>query len=585
MDSSKQAPGVMADLRKRAEERMDQREARLPDLTEIEIRKIVYELGTHQIELEMQNEELRLAQLGIAESRDRYAELYDFAPIGLVEVNQHGRISEANLTATQLLQLELDDVVMKNFVTLVHPADSDHFHIEFRKISQTMNAGSIEVRMVRAPAGFFHARLDIGAKRFNHKADSNRLVSICDISSEKQIEAERQRIQTQLQHSQRLESLGVMAGGIAHDFNNLLTCIKLHGSVIDDGLEANSTLKANSQQINMAVEQAAELCQQMLCFAGKSEFKQQAFDLSTALRNTTTLLRSSITRDIRLEIALAANSPRINGDITQIQQVVMNLAINACEASEQGGMVRIATSAVNAIDPSIANSEWNAPLAPGEYACIEVTDHGCGISTENIAKIYEPFYSTKFAGRGLGLSVVAGIVSRHKGAISIVSSEGSGTTFRVLFPAAATQTGSTPPDVVIRALDSRHPSPPGPFNHKSILVVDDEESVRSAMQAILKANHFETLFAENGEDAVEVFASHRNDISLILLDLTMPGLAIHETLTGIRAIQNDVPIVVMSGYSEDDVSRLLIDWDIVEFLQKPFENPANTIKRILRRVG
>ena len=319
----------------------------------------------------------------------------------------------------------------------------------------------------------------------------------------------------------------------------------------------------------------------MLCYAGKSEFKQETIDLSTALQNTTALLRSSITKDVRLEISLADNLPRINGDLTQIQQVVMNLAINASEASKGGDIVRVATFAINAPDPLLLNSEMSAPLAPGEYVCIEVVDTGCGISKEDIAKIYEPFYSTKIAGRGLGLSVVASIVARHQGVISIDSVQGRGATFRVLLPVAACEMESTPPEIVKNTLDSNQTSPLDIPSSKSILVVDDDVAVRKAMQAILKDSEFDVLTAESGEDAVEMFACHSNDISLILLDLTMPGFTLVETLTGIRAIQNDIPIVIMSGYSEENVSKLLEDWNIAAFLPKPSGDPVRTVRQVL----
>ena len=583
MNKADEPRDLIASLRKRAEDRMNQRQSQLPNLSEAEIAEVVYDLGTHKVELEIQNEELRCAQLQIVQSRDRYADLYDFAPIGFVTLNQRGKISEANLTAIKLFQLDFDEIVGKNFATLVHEEDSDSFFVQFRKISQTDAPGSIELRLVRDSGSFFHARLDIGIARSNSVGTSSRLVSICDISQKKEADEERQQIQAQLQHAHRLESLGVLAGDIAHDFNNLLTCIELHNSLIADNFEPDSVLHGYAGQVTIAVQQAAELCNQMLCYAGKNEVKQQSIDLSAALRNTTALLRSTTKNNYGLEISLSDKLPRIIGDLSEIQQVVMNLVINACEASQRGDIVTIATFAINAQDPLLEKTTMSAPLEPGDYVCIEVVDTGDGISQENLAKIYEPFYSTKFVGRGLGLSVVAGIIRRHKGAISIDSVQGCGTTFRVLLPVVACKE-SLAPQTMMNDLDVGQTSRPDFSNIKSILVVDDEAAVLNALQAILEANHFDTLSAQSGKEAVELFARRSNDISLILLDLVMPGFTIDETLEGIRAIQNDVPIIIMSGYSEEDASKLLTDWDIAEFLQKPCENIANNIKQIFHRI-
>ncbi len=560
---------------------MRSREAGIPDLSEVEGKQLVFELGTHQIELEMQNEELRRFQAQIVESRDAFAELYEFAPVGYVTIDENARIVRANLTATELFQINRDALLGRELRSLVCEEDSDVFFLSYRRIKKTQAHGTIEIRLKRAD-GEFHARIILGGQRKSAKYSPCRLVAISDISDSVQATVERIELQQKLQESQRLESLGVLAGGIAHDFNNFLSTIALNNTLVAASLEQGSDLRSQTDQIDVAIEQSTALCEQMLVYAGKVKDEWREVDVSSIIQGTAELLRSSVSKNVHLDLLLTEALPLIMGDPSQIVQVVLNLVINASEAIIDGGNVVVATSLWDGEAPSLEETILSNPLTPGEYVCIQVEDTGCGITPENAQRIFEPFFTTKFAGRGIGMSVVSGVVHRHQGTISIDSSVGQGTTFRVLLPAIdAHRLDYINPKRSSAAEETDASSQANILDLGAILVVDDEKTVRFAMQAVLEAVGFRTLAAECGEEAIATIQQADQEISLILLDVTMPGLSIDATIAGMREYRSDIPIVLMSGHHERDLAALMEENAIADFLPKPLGKPVDVVRKVL----
>jgi two-component system, cell cycle sensor histidine kinase and response regulator CckA len=369
-----------------------------------------------------------------------------------------------------------------------------------------------------------------------------------DVTEQRQIE-ERQR------HAQKLESIGVLAGGIAHDFNNLLTSILGNASMLKmdaEGVE-NRRLKA----IIESSERAAALTRQLLAYAGKGHFEIADFDLSRLVRSSADLIRVSIPKNIDFRLDLPASLPLVRGDSSQIQQVVMNLAINAAEAIETSeGRVTISA---RARDLDAAGAARISPeIAAGRYISVRVRDNGSGMDTATKARIFDPFFTTKFTGRGLGLAAVQGILRSHKGAITVESTPGRGSAFTVYLPssdasgvkASLEDTGK----VDVRA--------------GTILVVDDEEPIRAFTQAALEMSGYQVLLAEDGRQASEVLVTG-SGADLVLLDVMMPVLGGVETYCELRSKWPEMAFLIVSGYSEDEVHNLGIPAD-VPFLEKPY---------------
>ena len=368
-----------------------------------------------------------------------------------------------------------------------------------------------------------------------------------DISGQKILERQRQ--------SQRLESLGLLAGGIAHDFNNLLTGILGNASLLSEGLSASDPNQQFLQDLMKSAERAAELTMQLLAYAGKGRFVISSLNLSGLVTEINKLISASIPKSVCVRLELDKNLPEIEGDRNQLQQLVMNLIINGAEAiGEDAGtvVVRTGTHRIDDIDVQLAAD--GTIICPGSYVYIEVRDDGCGMDPATSAKIFEPFFTTKFTGRGLGLSAALGIVKAHNGAIRLSSARGGGSTFRVYFPLG---TGSD--------LDVQRKKQRG-----IVLVVDDEEAIRSIAKSALESHGYRILTASNGRDALEVFRDKPKSINAIVLDLTMPVMGGREALPAIRAIRSDVPVVLISGYSEDQMKPLLASDKLTGFLQKPF---------------
>ncbi len=376
----------------------------------------------------------------------------------------------------------------------------------------------------------------------------------------------------QMRHTQRLESVGLLAGGIAHDFNNLLTGVLGNATLVLETLPESSPHRAPLERVVKAAEQAAHLTRQLLAYAGKGRFVIEPLNMSDIVRDILPLLHVSVPRHIDLRLSLHEPLPRIRADRGQMQQLIMNLVINAAEAMEdRSGIIMISTGVEALTEDDLARARIRDQAKPGSYVCLEVRDNGTGMDEETCAKIFDPFFTTKFTGRGLGLSAVMGIVRGHGGALQVNTKPGVGSTFTVHFPMADQQ--SAPARDLTKATFKMH-----------VLVIDDERTVRQTCRAMLERAGYEVMVAENGKEGLDLFEAFLDRVNLILLDLAMPVLSGDRALDEIRSISPDVPVLVMTGYSETEAVERFAGKGATGFISKPFTR-AQLLQAIERATG
>lgn len=376
-------------------------------------------------------------------------------------------------------------------------------------------------------------------------------------------EEERRRLQEQIQQTQKLESLGVLAGGIAHDFNNLLMGILGHASLALEEMGPGAPGSDSIQQIETAALRAAELTKQMLAYSGRGKFVIEPVHVSSLVEEMSRLLRVSISKTAEIACHLDPELPMIEADVGQIRQIVMNLIVNASDAiGEREGKITLRTGTIDAKRADLESAYMPEVPPEGKYIFIEVSDDGIGMDAETRSRIFEPFFTTKMTGRGLGLAAVLGIVRGHHGAIECDSQLGKGTTFRVLLPV---------PAVV--------PNPAERNNGRkltlksvkgTVLIVDDDETVRLIACRIVERMGFQVLLAVDGRDGLDVFREHARQITVVLLDMTMPRMNGDEALERMRQIDPSVPIILTSGYNETEISGRFAGNGPAGFIQKPY---------------
>lgn len=411
-----------------------------------------------------------------------------------------------------------------------------------------------------------------GARDFIMKDKLGRLAPAVERElREAALRRERRHLEEHVRHNQKMESLGVLAGGVAHDFNNLLVGIMGNASLVLDMLPESSPLAPLLDDVVLASQKAAELTRQMLAYAGKGRFVSQPTDISALVRDIADLVRTSISKKIRLDLRLEPNLPMVEADPTQLQQVVMNLLINGSEAiGDRNGTVTVITGRKDA-EGLPKSAYFNVQrLEPGPYVFLSVSDDGCGMDEATKSRIFEPFFTTKFTGRGLGLAATMGIVRGHKGALRVSSETGHGSTFEILLPALTGVARQSVPATLPEESPLR--LPPRPAGH--VLVVDDEEMVRRTAKSALERYGYTVLLAEDGRRAVDVMASLSDQIGLVLLDLTMPEMNGEETFRTLRRLRADVEVILTSGYDEGQALRGFSAEEKPSFLQKPYTGDA-----------
>ncbi len=384
---------------------------------------------------------------------------------------------------------------------------------------------------------------------------------------------DRSRIEEALRQSQKLESLGVLAGGIAHDFNNLLTSVLGNANLGSLVLPVESPGRIYLAQIEEASLRAADLTRQLLAYAGKGNFVVAEVDLNRAVAEMTKLLSVSISKKAALRYDFSEVGPKLMADPSQVQQLIMNLVTNASEAigEETSGLITIRTGLQFLEEAYIETLAPAFPLTPGLYATLEVSDSGCGMSQETQARIFDPFYTTKFTGRGLGLSAMMGILRSHKGSLKLYSELGKGSTFKLFLPALAPSM-----DAPVRTQPEESWRGQG-----QVLVVDDEAAARAVARQMTESLGFKVLEATDGREAVEVFRSRHQDLALVFMDLTMPHMDGREAFAEMRRIDPKVPVILCSGYSETDAAQAFVGRGLAGFLQKPYRH--SDLVSILRK--
>ncbi len=370
------------------------------------------------------------------------------------------------------------------------------------------------------------------------------------------------RVEAQLAETQKLESLGVLAGGIAHDFNNLLTGMLGNASLIAHGLPPENDISESAREIETAARRAAELCRQMLAYSGRGKFVIERLDLSKAVEELVPLVKSSIGSKAVLNLCLASDLPPVDVDPSQLRQIIMNLVINAAEAQPpEGGPVFVTTSSRQVDAATLSQGVGHPDLRSGPYVSFVVEDHGHGMDTDTLRRIFEPFFTTKFTGRGLGLSAVLGIVRSHQGALLVDSKPGAGTTFELLLPAAEG-------DLDHRLDTALPPSALPPMQGLRLFLVEDEPTVYKLVSRVLVQAGAQVTAYQDGAQAAAEFDPSKFDLAV--LDLTVPGLSGRDVFHRLRALQPDLPVLLISGYTEQEAADQFSDVRPSGFLQKPF---------------
>ncbi len=455
------------------------------------------------------------------------------------------------------------------------PASQPLIRAAIEKAQVDGSAWSLELELITAKGRPIWAHA-LGRVEIDNGRAMRAFGSFQDITARRQGEDERREIDAQLREMQRVESIGILAGGIAHDFNNLLTGILGFTRLAISESQTTPIVLSHLQQIEQCSMRAADLCKQLLAYAGKGKFVIETISLSELVRDTATLVESILDSHAKLILELDPQVPLIEGDATQIRQVVMNLTTNAYDAlNGKAGEVRVQTGLREIDEAWLQAAIVRGDVSPGKMVFVEVSDTGCGMDAETLARIFDPFFTTKFAGRGLGLAAALGIVRSHHGAIRVISAPGQGSTFAVVFPpceeVANDPPTATPGLPTTAAVNGDVDALFAGGQLGDVLIVDDEASVRSLAATALERGGYRCWLAENGPQGLELYQTHRATIVAVLIDMTMPGMTGLEVAKVIHTQAKRLPLLLMSGYTDVKLDSKADSPVHSDFVQKPFK--------------
>ena len=689
-------PKEISELRRRAEEINAQSPENIDVLLPEEVKRILHELRVHQIELEMQNEELRTSQVELEAARMRYFDLYEMAPVGYCTISEKGLILEANLTAATLFGEARSLLVKRPLSQFILYEDQGIYHLNRDRLFETREPQSFELRMLKKAGTAFWANLaatvaepdagipvcriviiDItGRKKFeealihsrnlmsyiighsrsaiavhdrdlkylyvskryiddyNVKEDDvigkhhydvfpdlpqkwrdvHQMALAGEISSakydpyvrkdgtvdwtnwecrpwydvdgsiggiiiymevvteSKKAEEEKAKLESQLRQSQKMEAVGQLAGGISHDFNNLLSVISGYSQILLMNSDLSDNIHLPLEEINRAAELAANLTRQLLLFSRREPLESKIIDLDTVISGVEKMLRRLIKADIIVTRNINPDLWRIKADPGSIEQVIMNLVINASDAMPDGGILTVETENVKIDETNRLGN--HSDIDSGAYVMLSVSDTGCGMDEKIKEHIFEPFFTTKEVGKGtgLGLATVYGIVKQSNAHIDVQSELGKGTRFRIYFPQVVNEEVADGEQQGMASV---------PRGNETILLTEDEESMRMMLQNFLQSIGYAVLPACNGKEALELVEKHKEQIRLLLTDITMPGMNGFELEKQIRDSAPEIKLLFMSGYDNPTITDKMMKISD-NLIQKPINLPALAVK--LRKI-
>jgi PAS domain S-box-containing protein len=456
-----------------------------------------------------------------------------------------------------------EEIVGKPLSVTVHPDDRDLIMgINLKRQKGEDVPSRYEFKGIRKDGDIVY--IEVSATKTIYRGEAVSLSYLRDITDRKRAEEEIAALQEQFRQSQKMEAIGRLAGGIAHDFNNFLTIIKGYSQLSLLGLKEDSPLRGNIEEINKATDCSADLIRQLLIFSRRQILEMNVLDLNTVLRNLDKMLRRVIGEDIELVTLMVEDLGRVKTDPGWIEQVIMNLAVNARDAMPNGGKLTIETANVE-LDEAYARK--HAAVTPGRYVMLSLSDTGVGMTPKVRDRVFEPFFTTKEKdkGTGLGLSTVYGIVKQSDGNIWVYSEPGQGTVFKIYLPRVEEPLGK---------IEERKVGGELPCGSETVLVVEDDEEVRKVAVRILSGQGYKILEASQGVDAFLICAEHKGSIHLLVTDVVMPKMSGCELAERISSIRPEIKVLYMSGYTENTIVHHGVLEEGVNYIQKPFTMDA-----------
>jgi len=505
------------------------------------------------------------AHESLRESEERYRTLVERNPDAIL-VHTEGMVAYANPAACRLMRVEHHSMLIGRLIMdLTHPSVKEKAEQRLKQLQRGETLAPVETKLVRLDGTV--VEIESTSIPFRYEGETAVLSILRDHS-------DKTRLEEQLRQPQKMEAIGQLAGGVAHDFNNLLTVIQLHSSIMLTREKLDPSVHESAQQISLTADRASNLTRQLLTFSRKQVTRMVNLDMNDLVGNLTKMLHRILGEDVHLQVRFSPLPPLVHADAGMMEQVLMNLSVNARDAMPRGGNLVIQTEIVQ-LDAEAASC--NPDARPGEFTCLSVTDTGTGMPEDVMQRIFEPFFTTKEVGKGtgLGLATVYGIVKQHQGWITVQSEEGAGTTFHVFLPR-----------LDARAMKAAEPKgrPVLPRGKETILFVEDESGVRMVARCVLQQLGYKVIEAESGASALGIWKEHRDEVDLLLTDLVMPGgvngRELAESLVGEKP---GLRVVYTSGYSADVAGKELELIEGENFIRKPFrtESLAKTVRRVL----
>ena len=527
------------------------------EITERETRflELLSRLAINELERHRNATELKLAKEHLQTNQQHYHTLAEFSPVGIFRSDASGQCIYVNNRALDMTGIPMSELTGNGYLEAIHPDDRERVQRQYYRCLQSGEPFVASHRNIK-PDGEVVRFVTQARPEMDSKGDIAGLVgTLTDVTEQRALEK-------RIQEAQKFESLALLAGGVAHDFNNLLLGIMGNASLLQS---SSAELENQKHLVNIlkASQRASDLCSQMLAYAGKGRLSIEVFDLNDLLQETADLLRVNLSANCDLLIKPCLHLPGLRGDKTQMQQVLMNLITNASDAiGDEPGSIELFTEVVEVIDADLEYDFTDREDSNGPFLCVQVKDTGSGIPEDRMSQIFDPFYTTKEVGHGLGMAAILGIVKAHGGGIKLRSKVGKGTCITLCFPAS-----------VEPVVERKPEGQPGCEKMSgTILIADDDEVAIQILIETLENSGFNILSAADGEQAIETYQSHRDEISLIVLDMKMPKLDGRDACRRLRELSFQGPILFTSGYHEHELNRHAGEpgYGQVDFLRKPF---------------